>query len=247
MHLIFITIIPIKRGTLHAACLHSTVVYMSRLVVQTILSVVLLAIGGCASTTKPKMGTISDLSRVKGDAPFCEHKVPEQVCTKHHPELIASFKKVDDWCGMHEVPESQCLICHPELTFEALPDLPPDADLKIIVKQGEDLDNLATVVVAGKVTVFDFYADWCAGCREIDLHMYKMLAQRKDVAVRKINVVDWDSAIAKRYLKTIKGLPHVIVYGADGKEVKAINGVKLAELDAAITAAAATVAAAGRP
>ncbi len=211
-----------------------------------ILLVSTLLVGSCGGKAKPAMGTISDLSRVQGDAPFCDHKVPDQVCTRHHPELAANFKKVNDWCGEHDVPESQCFQCHPDLTFEALPTLPADADVVTIVKNGEDLENLASAVAPGKVTVFDFYADWCAGCREIDLFMYKLLAKRKDVALRKINVVDWDSAIAKRHLKSIKGLPHVIVYGADGKEVKAINGVKLTELDAAISAGAASVAVGGQ-
>src|SRR5688572_15743049 len=143
----------------------------------------------CATTPQPKMGVISDLSRVEGTAEFCEHKVPEQVCTRHHPELIPKFKAVNDWCPPHEVPESQCLICHPELTFEALPRLREGADLAILSKAGEDVGDLVAHAVPGKVTVFDFYADWCAGCREIDLHAYKLLNARTDLAVRKLNVV----------------------------------------------------------
>jgi thiol-disulfide isomerase/thioredoxin len=185
---------------------------------------------GCAS--KPQMGVISDLSRVQGPAELCEHKVPEQVCTRHHPELVAKFKAVNDWCGEHGVPESQCFLCHPELTFEALPRLSESADLLTIAKAGEDVPEL--VGVKGKVTVFDFYADWCAACREIDLHLYKAMNARQDLAVRKLNVVDWDSALAKRYLSGVSGLPFVIVFGKDGREVDRIQGFSLEKLDAAI-------------
>jgi thiol-disulfide isomerase/thioredoxin len=188
----------------------------------------------CATAPKPTMGTISDLSRVEGPAPFCEHKVPEQVCTRHHPELIAKFKAVNDWCGEHGVPESQCFDCHPDLTFEALPQLKEDADLKVISTAGENVEDLRAAAVPQKVTVFDFYADWCAGCREIDLHMYKLLNARGDVALRKLNVVDWETPLAKRYLADVAGLPFVIVFGRDGTEVRRIQGVRLADLDAAI-------------
>src|SRR5688572_27236466 len=128
----------------------------------------------CATTPQPKMGVISDLSRVEGPAEFCEHKVPEQVCTRHHPELISKFKAVNDWCPEHAVPESQCFACHPDLTFEAIPRLKPEADVATLVRAGEDLPDLGAHAVAGKVTVFDFYADWCAACREVDLHVFKL-------------------------------------------------------------------------
>lgn len=185
------------------------------------------------------MGTVSDLSRVEGPATFCDHKVPEQVCTRHHPELIPKFKAVNDWCGEHSVPESQCFLCHPDLTFEALPKLRDGADLAVIAKAGEDVGELSTHAVPSKVTVFDFYADWCAGCREVDLQAYKLLNSRDDVAVRKLNVVDWDTPLARRHLADVKGLPFVLVYGKDGKLVRRIEGLDLAALDAAITEGAA--------
>jgi thiol-disulfide isomerase/thioredoxin len=200
----------------------------------TIFPLLCLLTGACATTEKPKMGVISELSRVEGDAVFCEHKVPEQVCTRHHPELIPKFKAANDWCGAHDVPESQCFKCHPELTFEAMPKLREGADLRVLANSGEDVGALTQHAVPGKVTVFDFYADWCAGCRELDLHAVKLLNSRDDIAVRKLNVVDWDSALAKKHLSNVKGLPFVIVIGKDGQQVGAIEGLDVAALDKAI-------------
>jgi thiol-disulfide isomerase/thioredoxin len=180
------------------------------------------------------MGVVSDLSRVEGPVELCEHRVPERVCTRHHPELAAKFKAVNDWCPEHDVPESQCHDCHPGLTFEAFPALPADADVLHVARQGEDVPDLRAHSAPGKVTVFDFYADWCAACREIDLHVSKLLVGRKDVALRRLNVVDWDTPLAKRYLAGVPGLPYVIVYGRDQKEVRSIQGLKLPELDRAI-------------
>ena len=56
-------------------------------------------------------------------ADWCaEHGVPESVCTKCNPKLIADFKQKGDWCKEHNLPESQCVQCDPTLKekFEAM-------------------------------------------------------------------------------------------------------------------------------
>lgn len=50
------------------------------------------------------------------DEAWCsEHGVPEDICTRCNPKLIAEFKAHNDWCAEHGLPESQCLLCNPEL------------------------------------------------------------------------------------------------------------------------------------
>lgn len=44
-----------------------------------------------------------------------EHQVPESMCTRCNPSLIAAFKATNDWCDEHGLPESQCLKCNPDL------------------------------------------------------------------------------------------------------------------------------------
>ncbi|MBM4395445.1 MAG: hypothetical protein FJ087_07120 [Deltaproteobacteria bacterium] len=44
-----------------------------------------------------------------------EHDVPESMCTRCDPSLIAAFKAIGDWCAEHGLPESQCLACNPNL------------------------------------------------------------------------------------------------------------------------------------
>lgn len=44
-----------------------------------------------------------------------EHAVPESMCTRCNPSLIAAFKATNDWCPEHGLPESQCLKCNPNL------------------------------------------------------------------------------------------------------------------------------------
>ena len=54
----------------------------------------------------------------EGNAPaaaeWCaEHAVPEALCTRCNPDLIADLKKKGDWCAEHTLPESQCELCNP--------------------------------------------------------------------------------------------------------------------------------------
>jgi thiol-disulfide isomerase/thioredoxin len=192
--------------------------------------------GGASPASSPSThGTISSLSAARSDdATFCDHRVPADVCTRHNPGLVAEFKKVGDWCPEHGVPESQCFECHPDLSFEPLPVVPAGADLSRLSVRGEDVPSLEAHAVAGKVTVFDFYADWCAPCRKIDAHVFALLQKRADLAVRKLNVVSWNSPLAKRYLARVDKLPYVVVYGRDGKLVRGITGLDLEALDRAI-------------
>ncbi len=41
------------------------------------------------------------------------HGIPESMCTKCHPELVAKFKEKGDWCEEHKFPESGCPVCNP--------------------------------------------------------------------------------------------------------------------------------------
>jgi thiol-disulfide isomerase/thioredoxin len=199
-----------------------------------------LLAAGCASSRPTSHGSITTLSAASSaNYERCPHKVPKEVCTRCNPGLVPKFKAAKDWCPEHLVPESQCFECHPDLTFDPLPVLPAGADLAELSKEGEDVPSLDPHAVKGKVTLFDFYAVWCAPCRKIDAHVFAMLGKRSDVAVRKLNVVSWDTPLAGRYLKDIPSLPYVVVYGRSGKQVRAVAGLDLGALDRAIAEASA--------
>jgi len=85
------------------------------------LFVVLLAIvtacgGDRRAKGKAEGGERPDHAERKGGGAveFCgEHGVPEAMCTKCNPDLIAGFKEKGDWCDEHGFPESVCPICNP--------------------------------------------------------------------------------------------------------------------------------------
>jgi len=114
------------------------------------------------------------------------------------------------------------------------PSFPEGADAKTVVEGGADVPDLGVVLVPGKVTVVDFSATWCGPCRQIDEHMARVLTVRRDVAYRRLEIGDWDTPLARRYLRNVPQLPYVIVYGSDGVKLKEFAGVDLAGLDAAI-------------
>lgn len=71
--------------------------------------------------------------------------------------------------------------------------------------------------VPGKITVFDLWAEWCEPCHVLDHELAQLVRRHPDdVAVRKINIIDNDSAAATTYLGA-RTLPHVKVFGKDGK------------------------------
>ncbi len=88
-------------------------------------------------------------------------------------------------------------------------------DLDVAVREGEDAE---LTPVSGKVTVFDFWAPWCLPCKDLDNRLMDLLRRFPDLAVRKVNVVDWDTPIARHYLTDVVSLPYVKVYGTDGRE-----------------------------
>jgi thiol-disulfide isomerase/thioredoxin len=78
--------------------------------------------------------------------------------------------------------------------------------------------------VPGKLTVFDFWAPWCEACKDLDARLRRLAAERSDVAVRRVNIVDFDSPIAKRELVGVELLPHVRLVSPDGKTVLEQSG-----------------------
>ncbi|MEM7156003.1 MAG: cation transporter [Myxococcota bacterium] len=109
----------------------------------------------------------------------------------------------------------------------------PGLDVQQISTDGELVD-LEAFLVPGKVTVFDYHAVWCGPCKEVDRHMLALLERNDDIALRKLDVVDWSSALATKHLGKVATLPYLIVHGRSGKPIAQIAGLDLVALDRAI-------------
>lgn len=99
-------------------------------------------------------------------------------------------------------------------TADAQPASDTGAQFQLANASGE-LIPIETVLVPGKITVVDFYADWCAPCKVLEKKLQSEIHDEPRIAVRKIDVGKIEpETITARY--GVKNLPHVRIYGSDG-------------------------------
>jgi thiol-disulfide isomerase/thioredoxin len=109
-------------------------------------------------------------------------------------------------------------------------EFPNGMDVVWLTRTGEKVDVPGNVV-AGKITVIDFYAEWCGPCRMVDELMIDYMEENpNDVIYRKVNIIDWDSPVAKQHLKGVSGLPYVLVFGKDKKRIAVLAQFKMQKL-----------------
>ncbi|MBA2543445.1 MAG: thioredoxin family protein [Deltaproteobacteria bacterium] len=79
------------------------------------------------------------------------------------------------------------------------------------------------VPVPDKITVFDFWATWCKPCVVLDGELAELARKHPSIAVRKVDVADVDSPAYKKHLRDAV-IPHVKVFGRDGKLLLELSG-----------------------
>jgi thiol-disulfide isomerase/thioredoxin len=89
-------------------------------------------------------------------------------------------------------------------------------DIRIISK-GEPL-NLRDHLVPGKYTLFDYYADWCPPCRELTPRLEELARRHPQIALRKIDIVDWSHPVAGQ--QGVHDLPYLRLFGPDGRLIQ---------------------------
>jgi thiol-disulfide isomerase/thioredoxin len=106
------------------------------------------------------------------------------------------------------------------------------------ISHGEAV-RLEEHLVAGKVTIFDYYADWCGPCLLLGRDLERLLASRSDLALRKIDIMNWESEAARQALREFKlqGIPYVRVFGPRGKFLGAVSENDVAQVRALLPAA----------
>jgi thiol:disulfide interchange protein DsbD len=88
----------------------------------------------------------------------------------------------------------------------------------------------ARAAVEGMPLMMDFYADWCAACKELDYKTYnqpEIIARAAGFISLKMDFTkqnDWSKEMIKKY--NVAGMPTVIFFAPDGRELERFTGFK---------------------
>ncbi len=77
--------------------------------------------------------------------------------------------------------------------------------------------DVARHLVAGQVTIVDFYADWCPPCRQIAPFLEQLAERDPEVYLRKVDIEKWGSPVAEQY--KINSIPRIEIYDRQGRPV----------------------------
>src|SRR5947207_2663814 len=85
--------------------------------------------------------------------------------------------------------------------------------------------NINQHLALGNVTVVDFYADWCGPCRQLSPSLEQMARTDPEIALRKIDIVNWKTPGARQF--NVNSISQVNVYNRAGSLVGTVNGADI--------------------
>jgi len=135
------------------------------------------------------------------------------------------------------------------LGFEArFPDDPPTES--VLLPEGEraqldiqtvthgDALRIENHLAQGKITIFDYYADWCGPCHLLTPKLERLLLKYKDLALRKVDIVDWESEAARQASRDFRlpGLPFTRIFDDRGNLLGEVQGNFLEKIEEVLQA-----------
>ena len=112
-------------------------------------------------------------------------------------------------------------------SIERIQFVPDRGQADDILTHGERVD-IKQHLVPGRVTIVEFYADWCGPCKVIAPWLAQFVKSDPQVVLRKIDIVNWSSPVVQQY--NVHSIPHFMVYGRNGQLVGEVRGVSTDEV-----------------
>ena len=180
----------------------------------------------CHSCAGEILGAISKL---EGVYKVQFHKLSAEVRFRYDPGLVDSkmiTSAVEDK-GFTVFAEAG------KGSYKAYPEYPPESDVVVIEREGAEVD-IAALLVKGKYTIVDFFADWCGPCRKLGESLVGIIRDNPNIALRKIDIVDWDRPVVQQHMDGVARLPYVVIYDPDGVVVEKISGLDVLRVKRAL-------------
>ena len=106
--------------------------------------------------------------------------------------------------------------------------LPEDVlkTLDILEYDGKRKTDVAAILAPGKITVVDFYGEWCGPCHVLETRLQHLMRGKSNLALRRIDIGKWDNEAARQATREFhaEALPYIRVYDAKGKYVGSVTG-----------------------
>ena len=123
--------------------------------------------------------------------------------------------------------------------------LPPEVvkSLDIVSSTDGRKVDVAKLLAPGKVTIVDWYGEWCGPCKVLESrlqhYMASNIASNPGLALRRVDIGKWDNEAARQATREFRlsELPYVRIYDRSGKFVTEVHGAMWDEVLAAIAKA----------
>jgi copper chaperone CopZ len=129
-------------------------------------------------------------------------------------------------------------VAFPGEKVTAMEPLPDEVVRKLDISSdpGTSRINIKNLLAPGKITIVDFYADWCGPCHVLENRLQHFMQDKPGIALRRVNIGKWDNEAARQATREFRteALPYIRVYDANGKFVAAVTGGMWDEVLAAI-------------
>jgi thiol-disulfide isomerase/thioredoxin len=115
----------------------------------------------------------------------------------------------------------------PRTSNQATVAVAPRGEAITVISHGAPVD-INQHLAFGNVTVVDLYADWCGPCRRLSPSLEQMASSDPEIALRKIDIVNWRTAVAQQF--NVHSIPQVNVYDRSGRLVGTVLGADFGKI-----------------